>query len=451
MTGKGVSVLFRPEEKYPDPLKWRAGGPPSRLLVGIPPLTDAGAHISYTRDIIYWQDLPQGNPMDINAFREEARSWLLANCPESMRNRSVHFEDAFETYNSDDARLWCQRMAERGWTAPTWPTEYGGGGLDFETNKVLQEEMAAIKALPPAVGMGLSMIGPTLLEYGTEAQRQRHLPRITSGEIRWCQGYSEPGSGSDLASLQTKAVLDGDHFVINGQKIWTSGAQHADWMFCLVRTDPNAAKHDGISFVLLPMDQPGVTVKPIALISGSSPFCETFFDNAIAQREDLVGELNKGWTVGKRLLQYERSASSVRTKRVKGSNAYAEIAKIYAGTHGTRVADAAARDKITQQTMNEKCLQLTIQRVTEEGRSGKAPGATTSIFKLVGSTLSKEGSALRSELRGTSGIGWEGDSFGADELDATRGWLRDRAVTIYGGTNEVQMNIVAKRVLGLPD
>ncbi|XOV86837.1 MAG: acyl-CoA dehydrogenase family protein [Pseudomonadota bacterium] len=390
--------------------------------------------------------------MDLENFRAEAREWLDANCPQSMRNRAVHFEDAFDIYNTDDARLWLERMAARGWTAPTWPSEYGGGGLDFETNRVLQEEMAAIKALPASVGMGLSMIGPTLLEYGTEEQRQRHLPKIVSGEVRWCQGYSEPGSGSDLASLQTRAVLEGDHFVINGQKIWTSGAQHADWMFCLVRTDPAAPKHDGISFVLLDMHQPGVTVKPIALISGSSPFCETFFDNAIARREDLVGEMNKGWTVGKRLLQYERSATSVRSRsKVKPRNAYATIAKDYVAEAGGKLADASVREKITRQTMMEKALQLTIQRVTEESKSGKAPGATTSIFKLVGSTLSKEGSSLKSELRGLAGAGWEGAGFSADELEATRGWLRDRAVTIYGGTNEVQMNIIAKRVLGLPD
>ena len=390
--------------------------------------------------------------MDLDSFREEAREFLAENCPEFMRNRAVHFEDAFDIYNTDDAKLWLNRMAERGWTAPMWPTEYGGGGLDFESNRVLAEEMAAIKALAPSSGMGLAMIGPTLLEFGTQEQKQRHLPNIISGEVRWCQGYSEPGSGSDLASLQTKAVLQGDHFVINGQKIWTSGAQHANWMFALVRTDPDASKHEGISFVLLEMDQQGVSVKPIQLISGSSPFCETFFDNAVARRDDLVGELNKGWTVGKRLLQYERTASSVRTKKKgKPVNPYAVVAKKYLGEIDGKVADHEARDKITKQTMLEKSLQLTIQRVAAESRSGKAPGATTSIFKMVGSTVTKEGSSLKSELRGVAGIGWDEDSFSADEVESTQGWLRDRAVTIYGGTNEVQMNIISKRVLGLPD
>lgn len=390
--------------------------------------------------------------MSIENFRQEARSWIAENCPDSMRNRSVHFEDAHETYSTDDAKLWLDRAAERGWTAPTWPTEYGGGGLSYDENKVLQEEMAAAKALPPLAGMGTSMIGPTLLEFGTEEQKKKHLPKIVTGEVRWCQGYSEPGSGSDLASLQTKAVIDGDNFVINGQKIWTSGAQHAQWMFCLVRTDPDAAKHDGISFVLFPMDQEGVTVKPIQLISGSSPFCETFLDNAIASRDDLVGELNKGWTVGKRLLQYERSASSVKSKeKKKYVNPYAKIAQDYYPVEDGVLQDEDVREKIVKQTMSEKSLALTIQRVTEEARSGKAPGATTSIFKLVGSTLSKEASSLKSELRGTAGLVWEGVSVSDDELESTRSWLRDRAVTIYGGTNEVQMNIIAKRVLGLPD
>ncbi len=391
--------------------------------------------------------------MSLEAFRSEAREFLDANCPASMRNKMVHFEEAYEIYSTDDARVWLDVMAARGWTAPTWPREYGGGGLSFEEHRALQEEMAALKVLPASTGMGLAMIGPTLLEFGTQEQKQRHLPKIVSGEVRWCQGYSEPGAGSDLAGLQTKAVLEGDHFVINGQKIWTTGADHADWMFALVRTDPDAPKHDGISFVLLEMDQPGVTVKPIQLISGSSPFCETFFDDAIARRDDLVGELNKGWTVGKRLLQYERSASSVRTKKKKGKpkNTYAEIAKEYVGEVAGKIADHEARDKITRQTMLEKSLQLTIQRVSDESKSGKAPGAATSIFKLVGSTVAKEGSSLKSELRGVSGTGWEGEGFSEDELESARSWLRDRAVTIYGGTNEVQMNIISKRVLGLPD
>ena len=393
--------------------------------------------------------------VSLETFREEARDWLEDNCPASMRQGTVHFEDAYEVYATDDANQWLERAAVRGWTAPTWPTEYGGGGLDKAQAQVLNEEMARIKALPPATGMGLAMIGPTLLEFGTDDQKQRHIPKIVSGEARWCQGYSEPGAGSDLAGLQTKAVLDGDQFILNGQKIWTSGAQYANWMFALVRTDPAAPKHDGISFVLLPMDQPGVTIKPIRLISGSSPFCETFFDNAIARREDLVGELNKGWTVGKRLLQYERNGATRRapkSKKRKPSNPYATIAKQYVGEDAQgRIADHGAREQVLTQSIQERALALTTQRVLDESRETGAPGAATSIFKLVGSTLAKEGSQLKSTLRGTAGLGWDGAGFSDDEIESTRSWLRDRAVTIYGGTNEVQMNIIAKRVLGLPD
>jgi len=392
--------------------------------------------------------------MNLDTYREETREWLDANCPASMRNRTVHFEDAYEVYNTDDAHLWLERMAERGWTAPAWPKEYGGGGLSREEHKILQQEMADLRALPAATGMGLSMIGPTLLEFGTDEQKHRHLPSIVTGEVPWCQGYSEPGAGSDLASLQTKAVLDGDHYVINGQKIWTSGAEHADWMFALTRTDTQAPKHDGISFMLLDMHQPGVTTKPIKLISGSSPFCETFFDNALAKKEDLVGKLNKGWTVAKRLLQYERSGpgDTGSAKKLKPRlNQYATIAMEYLGENEGKIADPVIRNQISQQVMQEKCLQLTARRVAQESKSSGAPGAATSIFKYVGSTLAKNGSELRARLRGTLGIGWSGAAFSEAELESTLGWLRDRAVTIYGGTNEVQLNIISKRVLGLPD
>ncbi len=391
--------------------------------------------------------------MSLDTFRKETRDWLEASCPPEMRLGTVHFEDAYALYQTDAALAWRDAAASRGWTAPHWPAVYGGGGLEPAKVRILQEEMARIKALPPATGMGLIMIGPTLLELGTEDQKQRHLPKIVSGEAQWCQGYSEPGAGSDLAGLQTKAVLDGDQFVINGQKIWTSGAQHANWMFALVRTDPDAPKHDGISFVLLPMDQPGVTVKPIKLISGSSPFCETFFDNAIAKREDLIGELNKGWTVGKRLLQYERNgASRPAPKKKRVENVYARLAKQYIGTTSSgKISDPGMRTDVLKQTMQEKAMALTTKRVLDESKSTGAPGAATSIFKLVGSTLAKDGSQLKSNLRGTAGLAWEASGYTEDEVEATHSWLRDRAVTIYGGTNEVQMNIIAKRVLELPD
>lgn len=396
---------------------------------------------------------------ELEAFRAETREWLEANCPEKMRNLSFHWEDAHQIYSRPEAAVWLERMAEKGWVAPTWPQEYGGGGLDLEHASVLSQEMKRIRATSPSSGMGLTMIGPTLLEFGTEEQKQRHLPSICNGTISWCQGYSEPGAGSDLAALQTRAVLEGDHFVINGQKVWTSGAQHADWMFALVRTDPAAPKHEGISFVLLDMHQPGVTIKPIQLISGSSPFCETFLDNVIARRDDLVGELHRGWTVGKRLLQFERSgigglAGASKKKEKKQSkpvNELAAVAKQYTGELDSKIADEGAREKVLSHSMRERAFNLTAQRVAQESSSGKTPGATTSIFKLVGANLARNATELRSELMGFQGLGWEGEGFTDSEINSTRMWLNSRAVTIYGGTNEVQMNIVAKRVLGLPD
>ncbi len=390
---------------------------------------------------------------DPSDFRTQTRAWLEDNCPDEMRALSFHWEDAASIYGSDAADTWRERMAERGWIAPTWPVEYGGGGLNRQEARILNEEMARIKATPASSGMGLAMIGPTLLEFGTEEQKQRHLPNICNGTVTWCQGYSEPGAGSDLASLQTKAEINGDHFVINGQKIWTSGAQFADWMFALVRTDATAAKHDGISFVLLDMHQPGVTVKPIQLISGSSPFCETFLDDATARRDDLIGELNRGWTVGKRLLQFERSGIGGMDAGgdEQPANPFAEVAKRYHGAHDGRIADHDAREKILHHSMMDRAFQLTASRVGQENLSGKTLGATTSIFKLVGSSLARYSDELKSELMGISGVGWEGDGFSSDELLATRSWLHSRAVTIYGGTNEIQMNIISKRVLGLPD
>ena len=393
---------------------------------------------------------------DLNAFREETRSWLEENCPKEMRNLSFHWEDAHLIYSKPEAAVWLERMAERGWVAPTWPAEYGGGGLEPEKAAILSQEMKRINATAPSSGMGLTMIGPTLLEYGTEKQKQRHIPKICDGSIRWCQGYSEPGAGSDLAALQAKAILDGDHFVINGQKTWTSGAQHADWMFALVRTNPDAPKHDGISFVLFDMHQEGVVVKPIQLISGSSPFCETFLDNVTARRDDLIGEMNKGWTVGKRLLQFERSgigglAGANKKKVEKKRNQLADLAKQYTGESDTRIADQSTREKVLEHSMRERAFQLTARRVAQESQTGKTPGAATSIFKLVGANLARNATELKSEMMGTNGIGWEGEEFSDKELETTRNWLNSRAVTIYGGTNEVQMNIISKRVLGLPE
>ena len=382
----------------------------------------------------------------IEDFRAETREWLDEFCPPGAR--------AGGGGDRSDMRVWRDRLIEKGWSAPAWPTQYGGGGLDTEQYMVLIQELRRVRATVPFGGMGLSLIGPTLLELGTEDQKERHIPPIVRGEVAWCQGYSEPSSGSDLASLRTRAVDNGDHFVINGQKIWTSGAQVADWIFALVRTDPDVPKHDGISFVLMTMHQPGVTVKPIRLISGNSPFCETFFDDAIAKKEDLVGELNKGWTIGKRLLQFERGSMA----SLVGGAAVGEAgptlegeAKKYAGEADGRIADGDLRERILTHNINNQAYRLTQRRTVEEARDGRTPGPATSIFKMYGTELQQDKSELFVEMRGTQGLGWDGDGFDGREIEDTRTFLSNRAASIYSGSNEIQRNIIAKRVLGLPD
>ncbi len=394
---------------------------------------------------------------NLETFRQETRAWLEENCPPGARGPGEVSNGSTKIEIKDpDTRLWIERMAEKGWTVPNWPKDYGGGGLSTEEYVVLLQEMRRINARPALSSFGTSMIGPTLLEYGTEEQKQRHLPRIARAEVEWCQGYSEPGAGSDLASLKTKAVLEGDNFVINGSKIWTSGAHHADWMFILVRTDPDAPKHEGISFMLLPMDQTGVTVKPIKLISGNSPFNETFFDNALAARDDLVGELNKGWTVGKRLLQHERSgmesllAGSAGTRQ-RTSSKLGELAKEYVGEIDGKVSDPALRGQVAKYDMDSRALKLTQQRVVQESADGRTPGPATSIFKVMSTDLEKIYYDLATALRGSQGFGWSGESFNDNELEDLRTLLSSRAASIYSGSNEIQRNIIAKRVLGLPD
>ena len=391
----------------------------------------------------------------IDEFRTETRAWLGENCPSGARGPGPISTGSTKIEIGDkDTQLWLERMIEKGWTAPSWPTEYGGGGLSNEEYMVLIQEMRRIEARAPLMGMGLNLIGPTLLEFGTEDQKQRHLPRIVRAEVRWCQGYSEPSSGSDLASLRTRAEDQGDHFVVNGQKIWTSGAHLADWIFALVRTDPDAPKHDGISFVLLDMHQPGITVRPIRLISGDSPFCETFFDDAIAQKNDLVGELNKGWTIGKRLLQFERGsmASLVDGGATADSGpTLHDTAKASVGEIDGHIADAALRRRVITYQINAHAFHLTQRRAVEDARGGGTPGPVTSIFKMYRTELQQEQTSLLVDMRGTQGLGWSGNGFSERELEDTRTWLHSRAATIYSGSNEIQRNIIAKRVLGLPD
>ena len=391
---------------------------------------------------------------DLKNFRETTRAWLEEHCPPGARGPGEVSNGSTKIVIEDaDTRLWLERMVEKGWTVPSWPTAYGGGGLSTEEYVILLEEMKRISARPALSGFGTSMIGPTLLEFGTEEQKLRHLPRIAQAEVEWCQGYSEPGAGSDLASLQTRAALDGDNYVINGSKIWTSGAHNADWMFILVRTNPDAPKHEGISFMLLPMDQPGVEVTPIKLISGNSPFNETFFADALAARKDLVGELNRGWTVGKRLLQHERSGmeSLLQGGTSEGKSKLSSIAKDYIGEADGKIADSAMRDQVLHYEMAQRSLNLTKRRVIQESADGATPGPATSIFKVMSTDQEKIYSDLATSLRGSQGFGWEGDAFTDTELEDMRVLLSSRAASIYSGSNEIQRNIIAKRVLGLPD
>jgi acyl-CoA dehydrogenase len=385
-------------------------------------------------------------------FRDAVREWLEKSCPASVRTPLADAEDGVwggtKSPPSDpDARAWLERMAERGWTAPTWPRPYGGGGLSEGQARVLREEMRRLGCRPPLKSLGLWMLGPALLVYGTEEQKREHLPRIARGEVRWCQGYSEPEAGSDLASLRTRAVLDGDAYVVNGRKIWTSHANLADWIFCLVRTDPDAPKHQGISFLLIDMATPGISVRPILLISGASPFCETTFDDVRVPAKNLVGRPNLGWEVAKAVLNHERALISESRDERSGDG---ETLEAIARSYGVR-GDPVLRDRITQLDMDLLASRLTVQRSREAARVRGAPGPETSMLKLYGTEVSKRRYELIVAMAGYQGLGWAGDGFSTEELARTRAWLRSRASSIEGGSSEIQLNIIAKRVLGLPD
>jgi alkylation response protein AidB-like acyl-CoA dehydrogenase len=392
---------------------------------------------------------------DLDTFRQDVRRWLREHCPESLIGKPVsELEGTWggrkATWPDPDARRWLDRMAEQGWTAPTWPREYGGGGLSPAEAKALSQEMARLRIPPPLIGFGLTMIGPTLLQYGTEEQRREHLPRICRGEIRWCQGYSEPDAGSDLASLKTRAVREGDEFVVNGQKVWTSYADKSDWIFALVRTNPQAKKQEGITFLLIDMDSPGVSVRPILLISGSSPFCETYFDDVRVPVRNVIGQIDGGWTVAKALLGYERNmiadAFGGVQRRGAGGGGLRELADRYG------VTDPVLRDAVARNEMDTRAFLLTLQRSRDAARAGHRPGPESSIFKVVGTELNQRRTDLAVRLAGPQGLGWEeGAGFDADEVSRSRDWLRSRGNSIEGGTSEIQLNIIAKRVLGLPD
>ena len=393
---------------------------------------------------------------DLDNFRQEVKEWLDQNCPPSMKKGAdpeIPVDEVWggrkAVYKNPDSKVWLERMGSKGWTMPTVPKEYGGGGLSKEEVKVLNEEMFMIGTRSPLLSFGIWMLAPVLLEYGTEAQKKEHLPKIIKGEIRWCQGYSEPGSGSDLASLATKAEDKGDHFLVNGQKVWTSYADKADWIFALVRTGPMEPKHDGISFLLIDMETEGVSTKPITLISGKSPFCETFFDNVKASKDNLIGELNNGWTIAKALLQHERAfISNFGLASAMGSGKdLISIAKKHLGEKDGKINNGFYRSEIASHKIKEHAFGLTLKRAGDEG--GKA-SATASMFKLYGTEHNKKRHELMVAAMGTDGIAWDGDEFDQEDKDLTRAWLRTKGNSLEGGTSEVQLNVISKRVLGLP-
>jgi acyl-CoA dehydrogenase len=383
---------------------------------------------------------------ELDTFRTETRAWLEANCPPEMREPMRDESDACWggrnfTFKNDAQRRWLEVMAERGWTVPDWPREYGGGGLSPAETKVLRQEMARIGARSPLTSFGISMLGPALLKYGTEAQKKRFLTEIALGQIRWCQGYSEPGAGSDLAGLQTSAEDRGDHFLVNGQKVWTSYADQADWIFCLVRTSKES-KQGGISFLLFDMASPGVSTKPILLISGYSPFCETFFDNVEVPKDQLVGELNKGWDVAKYLLGHER-------EMISGMGLGGSTSESLGAAMGDALAeDPLLRADVARFDVDALAFRAMSERFIDELKAGRAHPAQPSMMKYAGTELNKRRHELVMAAGGTAALEWESERSKGGK--AAREWLRTKANSIEGGTSEIQLNIVAKRILALP-
>ena len=385
---------------------------------------------------------------DLDSFRIDTRAWLDEHCPPEMRTPMRSEKDACWggrnwVFQSPAQEAWLKAMAGKGWTVPDWPVAYGGGGLSAVQDKVLREEMAAIGARNPLSSFGISMLGPALLKYGTEAQKKRFLTEIARGEIRWCQGYSEPGAGSDLAGLQTRAEdvsdpVGGDHWLVNGQKVWTSYADQADWIFCLVRTSTES-KHGGISFLLFDMATPGVSTKPILLISGNSPFCETFFDDVKVPKDQVVGEVNRGWDVAKYLLGHEREMISG-----MGLGGTGEALGMTVG----RIDDPILRAEIAQFDVDALAFAAMSENFVDQVKHGESHPAMPSMMKYAGTELNKARHELIMAAGGSDTLEWDSDRSRGGK--AAREWLRTKANSIEGGTSEVQLGIVAKHILQLP-
>jgi alkylation response protein AidB-like acyl-CoA dehydrogenase len=383
---------------------------------------------------------------DLQSFRDETRAWLATSCPPEMREPVLGEDDLFwggreASFKSEAQRQWLEAMAALGWTVPDWPSEYGGGGLSPAETKILRQEMAAIGARNPLYSFGISMLGPALLKYGTEEQKKRFLPEIARGEIRWCQGYSEPNAGSDLASLQTRCEDKDDHWLVNGQKVWTSYADKADWIFCLVRTDFQAPKHKGISFLLFDMKSPGVSTRPILLISGYSPFCETFFDDVKVPKDQVVGEVNRGWDVAKYLLGHEREMISGMGLGGNGESLGAALKERLA-------EDPLLRADVARFDVDSMAYRAMSERFMDELKDGQSHPAQPSMMKYAGTELNKLRHELVMAAGGSDALEWESERSAGGK--PAREWLRTKANSIEGGTSEIQLGIVAKHILQLP-
>ncbi len=387
---------------------------------------------------------------DLETFRSDTRSWLEANCPATCRGpmgeEDICWGGRNWVFRDDDQKQWLDAMVAKGWTVPTWPLECGGAGLKGAEADILAEEMARIEAHPPLQSFGIWMLGPAMLAFGTDAQKREYLLPIARGEVRWCQGYSEPGAGSDLASLQTKGVDTGDHFEVTGQKVWTSYADKADWIFCLVRTEPDAKKHEGISFLLFDMTTSGVTTKPILLISGSSPFCETFFDAVKVPKAQILGERGQGWTIAKYLLTHEREMIGGQSSAIfSGTDPMAHALDRIGLDKTGRLADPVLRGKLGEFAIDELAMEAHVDMAQRGLNAGQALGARSAELKYLGTELNKERRSLVMSSGGFSALAWQGS-----EAKPAQDWLRSKGNSIEGGTSEVMLSIVSKAILQLP-
>ena len=401
-------------------------------------------------------------PDDPEDFRSFLAGWLQDHAPKALWNTvstpfQGHWGGTRTPFPSADHEAWYRTCLPLGLTAPAWPARYGGAELPIAHARVWSRELQDRELPLPLVGFGLVMIGPILLAEGSEALKDHHLPKIVRGDIRWCQGYSEPDAGSDLANLRTRAERDGDDFIVNGQKVWTSHAERADWIFCLVRTNTEGRKQAGISFLLIDMTSPGITVRPILLISGASPFCEVFFEDVRVPASNVVGTVDRGWQVAKALLQHERTvvgesiaAGGARPPELNDYTLRDHALEAVGRGDDGRLADHGIRDAIIQSEMDMAVMKLAVRQANEKLRAGQHPGTVSSVLKLAGTELNQRRWELAGQIGGLDAAGWDGEEFSARDKALSRHMLRSRGNTIEGGTSEVQKNIVATAVLKLP-